>query len=154
MQDRVGIGWRRALAAGIFSHLDRIDVVEVIADDLFRARARELRAIRTLSAQVPVVLHGVSLGLASALPVDGARLDAMARVVGAIEPEFWSEHLAFVRGDGVEIGHLAAPPRTRSTVLGTAENVARARRVVGSAPLLENIATLIDPPGSELAEAE
>jgi uncharacterized protein (UPF0276 family) len=151
--DRVGIGWRPELAAAIFAHLDRIEVVEVIADDYFGAGRRELRALRTLAAQIPVVLHGVTLGLASAVPVETRRLEAMARLVDCIQPEFWSEHLAFVRGGGVEIGHLAAPPRTAATVEGTARNVARARAVVGTRPLLENIATLMDPPGSDRDEA-
>ena len=148
MKDRVGLGWRTPVAGGILSHLDRIDVVEVIADDYFDAGRREMRALRTLAVQVPVVLHGVSLGLASTADVDPRWLDAMARVVGHVEPELWSEHLAFVRGGGYEIGHLAAPPRTLATVEGTARNVERARQVVGRAPLLENVATLIDPPGS------
>lgn len=148
MHDRIGIGWRPELAAGILSNLDRIDVIEVMADDFFSASRRELRAIQTLAAQVPVVLHGVSLGLASSAPVDGKRLDRMARVVDAIEPDFWSEHLAFVRADGLEIGHLAAPPRTDATIEGTVKNLERAAAVVGAAPLVENIATLIDPPGS------
>jgi uncharacterized protein len=145
--DRVGLGWRPELAAGVFAQADRIDVVEVIADDYFRASRTDLRALRTLSAQVPVVLHGVSLGLASTEPVDEARLGRMARVVEEVAPESWSEHLAFVRGGGVEIGHLAAPPRTAETVEGTARNVARARAVVGRAPLLENVASLVDPLG-------
>jgi uncharacterized protein len=151
--DRVGMGWRPELAAGIFSNLECIEIVEVIADDLFRAPARQVRAIQTLSAQVPVVLHGVSLGLASSAKVDGARLDLMARVVHAIEPEFWSEHLSFVRAENLELGHLAAPPRTPATIFGAAENIARAAEVVGSLPLLENVATLIDPPASVLDEA-
>jgi uncharacterized protein (UPF0276 family) len=153
VNDRIGIGWRPELAAGILSNLDRIDVVEVIADDLFSAPKRALRAMQTLAAQVPVVLHGVSLGLASSAPVDGKRLDQMARVVDAIEADFWSEHLAFVRGDGLEIGHLAAPPRTEATIEGTVRNLERATAVVGTTPLVENIATLIDPPGSVLDEA-
>ena len=149
--DRVGLGWRPELAAGILSNLDRIDVVEVIADDYFDRSARELR---TLHAQVPTVLHGVGLGLASLIPPDAKRLDAMARVVNVVEPEFWSEHLAFVRAGGVEIGHLAAPPRNAALIEATACNVERACRVVGVRPKLENIATLIDPPGSDLDEAE
>jgi len=153
MRDRVGLGWRAELAAGILTHADRIDLVEVIADDWFECGRRELRALRTLGAQVPVVLHGVGLGLASSVPVDGHRLEAMARVLEAARPEFWSEHLAFVRGGGREIGHLAAPPRTAATIEGAAENIDRARTIVGSAPLLENIATLIDPPGSDRDEA-
>jgi len=151
--DRVGLGWRPELAATILTHLEQIDLVEVIADDWFGAGRRELRALRTLGAQVPVVLHGVSLGLASSTPVDLGRLDAMARVVEHALPELWSEHLAFVRGGGREIGHLAAPPRNAATIEGTCANLDRARRIVGSAPLLENVATLIDPPGSDRDEA-
>jgi uncharacterized protein len=150
--DRVGLGWRPELAAGILAHLDRIDLVEVIADDYLGAGRRTLRALRTLAIQVPLVLHGVSLGLASAAPVQRRRLDALARVVGAVEPEAWTEHLAFVRGGGLELGHLAAPPRRAATLEGLAANVARARATVGSLPALENVATLIDPPGSDRDE--
>ena len=152
-RDQVGIGFRPELAAGILSNLEHIDVVEVIADDYFDAPKKKLRSLETLAAQVPVVVHGVSLGLASSSPVAVRRLDAMARVVEVVRPAFWSEHLAFVRSNGVEIGHLAAPPRCEATVNGTAENVRRARAVVGSPPLLENVATLIDPPGSSYDEA-
>lgn len=152
MADRVGLGWRPALAAGIFAHLDDIDLVEVIADDYFDASRQDQRALRTLTSQVPVVLHGVSLGLASSETADTKRLDATARLVEAVRPAFWSEHLAFVRAGGAEIGHLAAPPRTQQNIDGAAANIALARRIVGSAPLLENIATLVEPPCSVLDE--
>jgi uncharacterized protein (UPF0276 family) len=152
LPDRVGLGWRAPLAADILANLDRIEVVEVIADDYFDAPGRERQALRWLGRQVPLVLHGVSLGLASTAPVDPVRLDHMARLVGEVEPWLWSEHLAFVRGGGIEIGHLAAPPRTAATIEGTARNLATARAIVGSDPLVENISTIIDPPGSTLDE--
>jgi uncharacterized protein (UPF0276 family) len=154
IKDRVGLGWRRELAVGIFSHLDRIDVLEVIADDFFDAPRKERRALRALASQATVVLHGVSLGMASSVPVDSRRLEKTARLCGEVEPEYWSEHLAFVRGGGVEIGHLTAPPRTDATIEGAAANLERARAVVGAAPLVENIATLIDPPGSDYDEID
>lgn len=151
--DRFGLGWRPRLAAGILANLDRIDIVEVIADDYFRAPRHERRPLQTLAAQVPVTLHGVSLGLASAVPVETKRLDDMARLCDEVAPEFWSEHLAFVRGGGIEIGHLAAPPRTEGTIEGALANLARAKQIVGVAPQVENVATLIDPPGSDRDEA-
>ncbi len=151
--DKVGLGWRADLAAGIFSHLDGIDLLEVIADDFFDAPRREIRALKTLASQVPVVLHGVGMGLASSVPVKTKRLEKMARLVQQVRPEFWSEHLAFVRGGGIEIGHLAAPPRTADTLEGAAENLSRAAALANSRPILENIATLIEPPGSTLSES-
>lgn len=153
-RDRVGLGWRPELAAGILTALDRIDLVEVIAENHLDASARDHRALRTLARQVPVTIHGVSLGLASAAPVTEARLERLARLITAIEPESWSEHLSFVRGGGIEIGHLAAPPRTEATVAGAIRNLQRARTVIGQSPLVENVATLIDPPGSAMPEPE
>jgi uncharacterized protein (UPF0276 family) len=151
---RVGIGWRPELAAGIFANLDRIDVVEVIADHYFNASRRELDALRALAEQVPLQLHGVGLGLATAFPVESARIDKMARLIERVRPAGWSEHLAFVRAGGVEIGHLAMPPRTERTVEQTVRNLQQAQAITGLMPALENIATLFDSPLSTLGEAE
>jgi len=153
-RDRFGLGWRPELAAAILAHLDRIDLIEVIADDYFDAPRRDLRALRTLAAQVSMVLHGVSLGLASTVSVAPGRLDRVARLLEATGAESWSEHLAFVRGGGIEIGHLAAPPRSEASIEGACRNLDHAARIVGCAPLVENIATLVVPPASQLDEAE
>ncbi|HEU0004764.1 MAG TPA: DUF692 domain-containing protein [Terriglobia bacterium] len=152
MMDRFGIGWRPELAAGILCNLQDIDVVEVIAEDYLCGSRSKIRALQTLSTQVSVALHGVSLGMASAVPVETKRLDRLARLVECLSPEGWSEHLAFVRGGGYEIGHLAAPPRTAATIEGTANNLISARQIVGALPAVENIASLIDPPGSRYDE--
>jgi uncharacterized protein (UPF0276 family) len=154
IRDRVGIGWRSMLAASIFAHRERIDVIELIADDHFRASKRELRALRTLAGQVPMMLHGVTAGLASMVAPDERRLERMARLAEAVQPESWSEHLAFVRAGGIEIGHLAPPPRTPAGIEAAARNIRRAGTIVGAAPAMENVATLIDPPLSVLDEPD
>src|SRR5256885_10309754 len=106
-RDRFGLGWRPELAAGILANLDRIDLIEVIAEDYFDALRRDLKALQTLAAQVEIVLHGVSLGLASTVPVETRRLDRIARLIEATGAESWSEHLAFVR----EIGRASCRER-------------------------------------------
>jgi uncharacterized protein (UPF0276 family) len=145
--DRFGLGWRPELAAGLIAHLDDVDVLEVLADDHLDLDRRDVAALRRLASERPVLLHGTGLGLVSASAVDERRLERLARLVEAVRAEAWSEHLAFVRSGGVEIGHLAAPPRTPEVVEGTARNAFRARAVVGSLPHLENVATLVEPPG-------
>lgn len=152
--DRVGLGWRGELAAAIFEHMDALDVLEVIAEDWLHASRRDAAALAELARTHPVLLHGVSLGLASSEPVDARRLVRIAKLVERVRPEAWSEHLAFVRSGDVEIGHLAAPPRTGTTAEGAIANLARAARTVGTLPCVENIATLIDPPGSAMDESD
>jgi uncharacterized protein (UPF0276 family) len=152
MTDRVGLTWHPLLAATILSARERIDLIEVIPEGLFLESRRRQRALRTLAREIPVSIHGVSLGLASTRPVDQWRLDRFARLLDTVQPECWSEHLAFVRADGVELGHLAAPSRTETTIDATAANLARAARTVGACPLVENVATIIDPPGCDMSE--
>jgi len=151
MEDLVGMGWRPELASGILSNLDHIDVLEVIAEDFCETPAG-ISALKLLASQVPVTIHGVSLGMASASPVDCKRLEKMARLVDRVQPVSWSEHLAFVRAGDIEIGHLAAPPMTSDTIENTAANLAAAKALVGLSPLMENIATLIYPPASDRDE--
>lgn len=151
---RLGLGWRDELGPGILANLDRIGVLEVLAEELFDADASRRRALRFLGREVPLVLHATTLGLASPEPVDAKRLERVGRVIDWLQPELWSEHLAFVRAGGREIGHLAAPPRNDATLEGLARNVEAAARVTGSRPLLENVASLVDPPLSTYGEAE
>ena len=151
-RDRVGIGWRPQLAGSIFAHRDEIDVVEVIADNHLAVGRRGLSALRRLCDVVPTILHGVGLGLASASAVDRRRLDAVARLVDLVRPESWSEHLAFVRAGGIELGHLAAPPRTEQTIAQVQHSIDVVSRIVGAMPAMENAATLVEPPCSTMDE--
>lgn len=150
--DRVGLGWRGEIAAHILGHLEQIDVLEVIADNYFKTSRRALQSLQFLARQKPVFLHGVGMGLASCSAVSPTYLDSMARLVHRVQPAGWSEHLAFVRAGGIEIGHLAAPPRNAQTIDGALNNIRAARHLVGSLPELENIATLVQPPASDLSE--
>ena len=150
--DRIGLTWHPSLAASILSHADHLDIVEVIPEGLFLDSRRARRGLRLLSREIPVAIHGVSLGLSSAEGITVRRLDAFARLVDEVAPEHWSEHLAFVRAGGIELGHLAAPSRTALSVEITAENLDQATRRVGSCPLVENVATLVDPPASDRSE--
>jgi uncharacterized protein (UPF0276 family) len=152
--DRVGISWRPEFAAGILAHLEEIDVVEVLIEPHLSTSRRQRQALQFLVRQVPVVFHGVSLGLASSFAVEARRLDAIARFLDSLRAEAWSEHFAFVRAGGIEIGHLAAPPRAEWSVDATLQNLHRLVRTVGRMPALENVATLIEPPGSTLGESQ
>lgn len=152
--DRVGLGWRPELAAGIFDALDRIDVLEVVADNYLAANRQQRQGLNLMAQHVAVQVHSIDLGLAGSEEAATARLERLARLIDDIAPEGWSDHFAFVRAGGVEIGHLAAPPRTEASVESAARNLNKAARIVGTMPAMENIATLIEPPGSTLGEAE
>ena len=101
-----------------------------------------------------MVPHGVKLSLGSA---DGVDLDR-ARRLGALARELRagviSEHVAFTRAGGVDVGHLTQLPLTREAIRVVARNVAKVRRVLPDVPLLlENVAWTVRWPDDEMAEA-
>jgi uncharacterized protein len=154
IRDRVGLGWRSEIAPHIMTHLEQLDVLEVIAENYFSASKKSIQSLHFLSKQLPIVLHGVAMGLASSQDASVKHIEKMARLVERIQPESWSEHLAFVRAGAIEIGHLAAPPRNEQTIDGTLKNILMAKKIVGSFPHLENIATLVEPTASCFSEGD
>ena len=123
MMDRFGIGWRPELAAGILCNLQDIDVVEVIAEDYFSVPQSQgtgpANIVQTGSRRPSRCVSRDGVGRSCRSQAAGQ----LARLVETIRPESWSEHLAFVRGGGYEIGHLAAPPRTAATIEGAAQEL-------------------------------
>jgi len=152
-KDRFGLGWRPELSASILLNGGEIDIIEIVAENFLKDK-KVSNSLKTLAAQIPITIHAVSLGLASSLPVEIHRLEKLAKLFDVITPSFWSEHLAFVRAGGYEIGHLAAPPRNNETVEGTIRNIELATKIIGLPPLMENIATLMNPPTSDMSESE
>ena len=150
----VALGWRPELAVDLLRSPESVDFLEVVADTCFAQPSawREACAIAELK---PVVPHGVKLSLGSA---DGIEL-WRARKLGALARELRapaiSEHVAFTRAGGREIGHLTPLPFTRDAVRVVARNVNAARRMLPDVPLLlENVAWTFRWPEDEMAEPD
>jgi hypothetical protein len=152
MTDRFGMAWRPELALDLHRSAGRVEVLEFLAEEWFGASRQRLASLAAWCREIPCHLHGTSLGLASATPIAPERLCCWKELIDTVQPARWSEHLAFVRGGGVELGHLAAPSRNVDSLAGAVANLRRIRDAVGSMPLVENVATLMAPPGSDWAE--
>lgn len=148
-----GVSFRPAWRWEVIRHRAELGAVECIPEDVAgRAAVRDLVLVREA---VPVLLHGIGLSLGSAEGLDGERLRHVAELVEVLEPPWFSEHIAFTRAGGVEIGHLTPLPFNREAVATVARNVAELRRALPGLPvLLENIAYPFALPGGEMSEAE
>ncbi|CAM2906632.1 DUF692 domain-containing protein [Skermania piniformis] len=147
----VGIGWRPEIC-GLIAELDRPAFAEVIAESLGRAVPDELADL--LASGVPVVPHGIGLSLGSADGIDPARVSHLARCAELVSAPLVSEHIAFVRGGGLEAGHLLPLPRTREALDVVVRNIARTQDGLPVPLAVENIAALFDWPDAEFTEAE
>jgi uncharacterized protein (UPF0276 family) len=130
-----------------------VDFIEVVAEACFATTAARREAI-ALSRVWPVVPHGVKLSLGSAEGIDVERARRLGALARDLRAPMMSEHVAFVRAGGRELGHLTQVPFTRATLRVLARNVASARRWLPDVPLLlENAAWTFRWPDDELDES-
>ena len=148
-----GVTFRPEWRWDVVRHRAELGLLEMIADDVIGPAGRE--DLLLLRDAVPVLLHGIGLSLGSADGLDPARVDHFAELVDVVHPPWISEHIAFTRAGGVDIGHLTPLPFTTEAIETVARNVETLRAAAPAVPiLLENIAYTFMPPGQEMSEAQ
>lgn len=148
----LGIGWRPEIALDIDRRRD-LGFVELLAED-FADRPTPPEIDRLLDRGMRIVPHGVSLSLGSAEAPENWRVDRLADLARRYKSPLVSEHLAFVRGGGLESGHLMPVPRTQAMVDILVSNIQLVKERLPVPLAVENIATLVQWPTDELDEAE
>jgi uncharacterized protein (UPF0276 family) len=149
----VGLGYREPYRGNIFLHQGNIDFLEIVADHYLDVSSAKERELELLAAHFTLIPHGLNLSLGSAEGLDLAYLRKLAALVRRLDPPWWSEHIAFTRAGGMEIGHLTPLPYTCEALDALARNVALVRQYVDAPLILENVAALFLLPGAEMDEA-
>jgi uncharacterized protein (UPF0276 family) len=147
----VGIGWRPEIA-GFVADLPGLRFAEVVAESVHAHGDLPFGLGELRDRGVAIVPHGVQLSLGGADPVEPARVEHLAAVADRLRAPLVSEHIAFVRANGVEAGHLLPIPRSREAVDAVVANVKRTRAALHVPIALEPIAALFDWPDDELDE--
>jgi uncharacterized protein (UPF0276 family) len=149
-----GLGFREPYRADVLLNGDEADFLEVIADHYLDAAPEKLRELDLLAERYTLIPHGLNLSLGSAEGLDPDYRDALLGLVRRLDPPWWSEHVAFTRAGGVEIGHLAPLPFNREALDVLATNIAEVQDRTETPLILENITYAFALPGSELEEAD
>lgn len=150
----VGLGYRAPHFTDLFLNRAEVDFLEITVDHFFDASAEKDEQLTLLADHFPLIPHGLNLSLGSAEGLDHAYLEKFAALAARLHPPWWSEHLAFTRAGGIEIGHLTPLPFTRAAVEAVRRNVEAARRFIPLPLILENITFNVRLPGAEMSEAE
>jgi uncharacterized protein len=150
----VGLGFRSPFRGDLFLARDRVDFLEITADHYLDASPEKGRELALLADHFPLIPHGLNLSLGGAEGLDPDYLAKLAGLVRRVEPPWWSEHVAFTRAGGVEIGHLAPLPFSAEALDVLCANIAEARRQIDVPLIVENITYTIALPGAEMGEAE
>ncbi len=150
----VGLGFREPFRSDLFLARDRVDFLEITADHYLDASPEKERELALLADHFTLIPHGLNLSLGGAEGLDPAYLAKLAVLVHRLNPPWWSEHVAFTRAGGIDIGHLAPVPFSNEALDVLGSNIAEAREQIDIPLIVENITYTIALPGAEMGEAD
>jgi len=147
-----GVGLRRPHYILISESHPKIDWLEVIAENFMVQGGRPLHVLEKVRDQYPIALHGVSLSIGSADPLNFAYLRDLAQLIRRFEPAWISDHLCWTSIAGRNSHDLLPLPYTDETVSHVAQRVRVVQETLGRPLLLENVSSYMSYAESTLTE--
>ncbi len=149
-----GVGLRRPHFQRVLSAPTGVDWFEVISENFMVDGGRPLDVLDRVRADYPVVLHGVSLSIGSADPLDCGYLDRLAALAERVEPAWISDHLCWTGVGGRNAHDLLPLPYTDEALAHVASRVAQVQERLGRPIALENVSSYLTYTASRLSEWE
>ena len=149
-----GLGLRAQHYAEILDGDPDIDWFEAISENYMVPGGQPLRMLDRIRARYPIVLHGVSLSIASTTPFDPHYLAALKALAGRVEPKFVSDHLCWTGVHGVNLHDLLPIPYTREALDHVVARVHHVQDYLQRPLAIENVSTYVQFAHSEMPEWE
>lgn len=147
-----GLGLRAQHYADILEGERRVDWFEVISENYMVPGGQPLRMLDRIRSQYPIVMHGVSLSIASTAPFDRKYLQDLKALAERCEPEFISDHLCWTGVHGINLHDLLPIPYTQEALDHVVSRVHCVQDYLKRPIALENVSTYVQFRQSEMPE--
>ncbi len=138
-----------ALARGL-----AVDVVEVLSENYLAGGGRPAAVLERLRRDMPVVCHGVSLGLGSPDPPAAAHLARLRALFERIEPAWVGDHLCWGGFGGHHSHDLLPLPFTEAAISRLVDHIGRVQDALRRQLVLENVSSYVGFTASAMPEWE
>jgi uncharacterized protein (UPF0276 family) len=115
---------------------------------------RPLEVLEQVRTNYPIVLHGVSMSLGSADPLQGSYLRGVAELARRFEPAWISDHLCWTSIGGRNLHDLMPLPYTAEALRHVAGRIRQVQDVLGRHLLIENVSSYLSYTQSTMTEWE
>jgi uncharacterized protein len=149
-----GVGLRPPHYGHVLESRPAVDWFEVISENFLVDGGRPLDVLTRVRAHYPVVMHGVSLSIGSADPLDREYLTRLRALADRIEPAWISDHLCWSGVDGHTAHDLLPLPYSEEALAHVVERVQRVQDWLGRRIALENVSSYLTFCDSALSEWE
>lgn len=155
----VGLGLRPSHYDHVLSRRPTVSWFEAISENYMGLRGgssggRPLEVLEEVRRRYPVTLHGVSLNVGSADPLNRDYLKRLKRLIRIIEPAIVSDHLCWTGVDGRNLHDLLPLPYTEAAIEHVAARLRHVQEFLGRRILIENVSSYLTYRHSEMTEWE
>jgi uncharacterized protein (UPF0276 family) len=149
-----GLGLRPQHYRDILDGNPDIDWFEVISENYMIPGGQPLAMLDQIGERYPVVMHGVSLSIASTAPFDESYLDGLNALAKRVNPKWISDHLCWTGVHGVNLHDLLPFPYTQEALEHVVSRVHYVQERIGRPLCLENVSTYVQFGQSQMREWE
>jgi uncharacterized protein len=149
-----GLGLRPAHYEEILSAQACVDWFEILTENYLVPGGKPLHYLERIRSRYPLAMHGVSLSIGSADPLDYSYLRGLKSLAARIQPNWISDHLCWTGCAGKNLHDLLPLPYTEEAIEHIVGRVQAVQEFLGCRILLENVSTYVEFNHSEMQEWE
>jgi uncharacterized protein (UPF0276 family) len=149
-----GLGLRPQHYDEILNGEPRIDWLEVISENYMVPGGKPLAMLEQIRARYPIVMHGVSMSIASTAPLDLDYLSKLKALADRFEPRWVSDHLCWTGVHGVNLHDLLPIPYTHEALAHVVPRIHLVQEILGQPLTIENVSSYVRFGASDMTEWE
>lgn len=149
-----GLGLRPQHYQTILDTKPQIDWFEVITENFLVAGGKPLFYLEQVRQDYPIVMHGVSMSIGSADPLNLDYLNKLKDAIRRFEPKWISDHLCWTGIHSKNMHDLLPMPYTERALEHVIERVQMVQDYLGHPILLENPSSYVEFKESRIPEWE
>ena len=150
----LGVGLRPPHYEHVLRHGPQVDWFEIISENFIDNHGYARHVLEQVAAQVPIVMHGVSLSIGSSDPLSLAYLRKLRQLAAEIRPAWISDHLCWTGTASLNSHDLLPLPLDEASLRQVGARVRQVQEFLGRPLILENPSTYVEFAQSSMPEWE
>jgi len=150
----LGLGLRGPHHSYVLERLPPVGWFEVISENVMDTQGRPWEVLKAVREQYPIVMHGVSMNIASTDPLDVDYLRRLRVTRDEIGAAWVSDHLCWTGVQGMHTHQLLPTPYTEEMLRHTARRVREVQHILEAPLVLENPSSYFEYTSSTMHEAD
>lgn len=149
-----GLGLRPDHYETILEQQPPVDWFEILTENYLVPGGKPIHYLNRIRERYPLVMHGVSLSIGSADPLDFNYLKEVKQLIQHVEPAWISDHLCWTGLNQMNMHDLLPLPYTIETINHVVSRIEQVQEFFGRKILIENVSSYLTYQHADMQEWE